>query len=171
LLVASREIAQLGSWLQLPEEHELLGISTIVPTVLRAGERHNTVPSEASLVLDARLAPPYTGEDCLQLLSRLLPGASLSCRSDRLRARETAASHPLVQHALAAAGKSAAIGSRTLSDMALLAGIPAIKCGPGETARSHTANEWITEAELIEGARFYEQLVPAALAACSGART
>jgi len=170
LHVACSEIAQLPASLRLPDEHPLLGISTIAPTVLRSGERHNTIPDEASLVFDARLAPPYTGEDCRELLSSLLPSASIRCRSDRLRARDTAADHALVQCGLRAAGKEQAIGSRTLSDMALLAGVPAIKCGPGETARSHTANEWVTEDELLAGCAFYEKLVPAALAACESVK-
>lgn len=171
LHLACTEIAQLPESLRLPDEHPLLGISTIAPTVLRSGERHNTIPDEASLVFDARLAPPYTGEDCRELLGKLLPSATIRCRSDRLRARETEQSHALVQCGLKAAGKQSAIGSRTLSDMALLAGIPAIKCGPGETARSHTANEWVTEEELLAGCQFYESLVPAALAACQSVRS
>ena len=67
--------------------------------------------------------------------------------------------------ALKASGKPAAIGSRTMSDMALLAGVPAVKCGPGETVRSHTPNEWVTVEELEVACRFYVEVVPAALAA------
>jgi len=171
LHAACKEIAGMSASLRLPDEHSLLGISTIAPTVLRSGDRHNTIPDEASLVFDARLAPPYTGEDCREFLAELLPTAKIRCRSDRLRARETEESHALVQCGLRAAGKQQAIGSRTLSDMALLAGVPAIKCGPGETARSHTANEWVTEAELLAGCQFYESLVPAALAACQSVRS
>lgn len=166
LMRATRELAGLADdFVVLPDEHELLGASTIAPTVLRAGERHNVVPDEATCELDARLAPPYTGEDCAAFLKELLPSAELRCRSDRLRAVETPAAHPLVVEALKAAGKSAAIGSRTMSDMALLGGVPAVKCGPGETVRSHTPNEWVTVEELEAACRFYVQVVPAALAA------
>ena len=166
LMRAARELGNfVEDFVILPEEHELLGVSTIAPTVLHSGKRHNVVPDEAVMELDARLAPPYTGEDCVALLREFLPSAELHCRSDRLRAVETAADHPLVVEALKASAKPAAIGSRTMSDMALLAGIPAIKCGPGETVRSHTPNEWVTVEELEAACKFYVEVVPAALAA------
>ena len=53
----------------------------------------------------------------------------------------------------------------TLSDMALLPGIPAVKCGPGQTARSHTPDEFVLAREVEAGARFYRALAPAALEA------
>ena len=164
LHAAATDIATIPSWIGLPEEHPLLGASTIAPTVLNSGTRHNVVPDVATLTFDGRLAPPYTGEDCRQLLSKMLPNANISIRSDRLRAMETAASHPLVLAALEASGKEGAIGSATMSDMALLQGVPSIKCGPGETSRSHTPNEWVTLDELNAGCEFYRAVVPAALA-------
>jgi hypothetical protein len=50
-------------------------------------------------------------------------------------------------------------GSATLSDMALMAGIPAVKCGPGSSERSHTADEFVWESEVLAGARFYTRLI------------
>ncbi len=91
-------------------------------------------------------------------------------RSDRLRPRETAHDHPIVRTALVASGREQAIGSSTMSDMALLAGVPAVKCGPGETARSHTPNEFLLAEELEAGAAFYGKLVPLALDALASAR-
>ena len=76
-------------------------------------------------------------------------------RSERLQAVDTPANDPLVLAALAATGNPEAVGSTTLSDMALLQGIPAVKCGPGETARSHTPNEFLLAAELEAGVQFY----------------
>jgi acetylornithine deacetylase len=55
--------------------------------------------------------------------------------------------------------------------MALLQGVPAIKCGPGDTARSHTPDEYVLASEVEAGARFYAELVPAALAALAEATT
>ncbi len=168
LLAAARDLAEFPQALTLAGEHPLLGPSTIAATVLRAGERHNLVPDQAELLLDARLAPPHDAAECLELLARRWPQAELSLRSDRLRPVETAAEHPLVRCALEAAGKQRPIGSSTMSDMALLPGVPAVKCGPGETARSHTPDEFVLRAEVEAGARFYARIAPAALAALHG---
>ncbi len=168
LLTAARELSNLPAPQVLEPEHELLGPSTLAPTVIRAGERHNKIPDHAEVVFDARLAAPHDADECLELLGAAMPNAKLSVRSKRLGPVETAADHPLVLLALEATGKPAATGSNTLSDMALLPGVPAIKCGPGETVRSHTPNEYITKDELAAGAAFYTRIVPAALAALRG---
>ena len=165
LLAAARDLAEFPAALILEGEHALLGPSTIAATVLHAGDRHNRVPDAAELLLDARLAPPHDARECVERLRAMLPHAELSVRSDRLKPVETAADHPLVRAALAAAGKEAPIGSSTMSDMALLAGIPAVKCGPGETARSHTPDEFVLRTEVDAGAAFYTRVLPAALAA------
>ena len=165
LLAASRDLAKIDRYLTFDQRHELLGESTIVPAVMRAGERHNVVPDLAEVLFDARLAPPHSAALAQALLESVLPGALISIRSERLKPMDTAQDHPLVREALAAAGRTAAVGSSTLSDMALLQGIPAIKCGPGETARSHTSDEFVLQSELEQGAQFYERLVPRALAA------
>lgn len=165
LLAAARDLASFPTALVLEGEHELLGPSTIAATVLRAGDRHNRVPDEAELLLDARLAPPHDAAECLELLTAYLPQAELEVRSDRLKPVETAADHPLVLAALRAAGRERPIGSSTMSDMALLAGTPAVKCGPGQTARSHTPDEFILRSEVLAGAEFYTRVVPAALTA------
>ena len=165
LLIAAAELAAIGSHLTVGDAHPLIGISTVAPTVLHAGTRHNIVPDRAELLLDARLAPPYTADDALAAIGAALPQAELEVHSARLGAVETAADHPLVLAALAAAGRPAAIGSNTLSDMALLQGIPAVKCGPGQTARSHTPDEFVLLEELEAGAAFYQRFCIGALEA------
>lgn len=165
LLAAARELATLPAWLSPGAPHALLGQSTIAPTVFHAGQRHNVVPERAELVLDCRLAPPHTGEDARRVVAARLPAAEVTLTSERLKPFETAEDHPLVRAALACAGREHAIGSSTLSDMALLTGVPAVKCGPGQTARSHTSDEFVLAEELAAGVRFYARFVPAALAA------
>jgi len=165
LLAAAREIATLPSWLTPGEAHALLGQSTIAPTVLHAGQRHNVVPDRAELVLDCRLAPPHSAADARRVVAEHLPAAEVTIASERLKPFETAEDHPLVRAALECAGRTRAIGSTTLSDMALLSGVPAVKCGPGDTARSHTSDEYVLASELEAGAGFYARFVPAALAA------
>lgn len=167
LAAAARELSAFGPFRTLPGTHPLLGRSTLVPTVLRSGERHNVVPDRALATFDARVAPPHGGEDCRRFLAAALPGAEVRVRSARLAAVETPEDHPLVRTALELAGQARAAGSKTLSDMAQLAGIPAIKCGPGATARSHTPDEHVTRDEVLAGCRFYARLVPALLASPS----
>ena len=167
---AAMELAALPPWLELPGAHPLLGASTVVPTMLRAGDRANVVPDRAEAVFDVRLAPPHVASDAVAMLSGRLPSARVDVRSDRLRPVETAADHPLVRAALEAAGRSAPVGSPTLSDMALLAGVAAVKCGPGDTARSHTPDEYVRFDELEAGFRFYRELGPRALEALESAR-
>lgn len=167
LLAAARDLATFPEPWVLEGAHPLLGESTMAITVLHSGERHNLIPDRADAVVDARLAAPHDAAECVALLQAALPGARVHVRSERLVAVETDAEHPLVRAALASAGRERAVGSSTLSDMALLAGVPAVKCGPGLTARSHAPDEFISRAELAEGASFYERLVPAALRALS----
>ena len=81
----------------------------------------------------------------------------------RLRPVETGDEHPFVQACMKAAGAEAATGSATMSDMALLAGVPAVKCGPGETARSHVPDEFCLRSEVEAGCAFYTQVIGASL--------
>ncbi|MEO6711217.1 MAG: M20/M25/M40 family metallo-hydrolase [Planctomycetota bacterium] len=167
LLLAARELCAVAPYVEVGKEHPLLGKSTLVATVLESGARHNVVPDRALAVFDGRLAPPYAAADGMRALSQRMPAALIAVRSERLHPIETAEDHPLVRAALEAAGRSAAVGSSTLSDMALLQGVPCVKCGPGETARSHTPDEFVLLEELEAGAAFYARLVPAALEALS----
>jgi len=165
LLAAAGEIATLPAWLALGPEHPLLGVSTIAPTVLTAGKRHNVVPDKAELTLDCRLAPPHDAARARQLVAERLLMAEVSIVSERLKPFETDEAHPLVRAALACAGRARAIGSMTLSDMALLQGVAAVKCGPGESSRSHTPDEYVLAEEVEAGAVFYRRLIHSALPA------
>jgi acetylornithine deacetylase len=169
LLEACRELSATAPHLTLAGAHPLLGESTAVATMLTAGERANVVPGAAEAVFDARLSPLHRAADVVRLLTERMPAAEVAVRSERLTPVETAEDHPLVQAALAAAGRTRAIGSRTLSDMALLRGVPAVKVGPGLTERSHTPDEFVLAEEVEAGAAFYARLVPAALAALAAA--
>jgi acetylornithine deacetylase len=171
LLRAVAELGSVGPYQTLGEPHPLLGPSTVTPTVMRSGERHNVVPDRAEVLFDCRLAPPQGAREAQALLERKLTSARVEIRSARLSAVETSAEHPLVLAALAASGKAKAIGSSTMSDMALLAGTPAVKCGPGETVRSHTPDEFVLRSEVEAGLAFYLAFAPAALSALAAERS
>lgn len=157
LTKAAAELVRVAPYVVLEGEHELLGASTVVPSVFTSGTRHNVVPDLAEVVFDARLAPPHTGVEVAELLRARLPSAEVRLRSDRLAPVEVPAEHPVVRAALAASGRAQAIGSATMSDMALLAGTPSVKCGPGQTVRSHTTDEFVLRGEVEDGARFYRR--------------
>jgi len=163
LLLATNDLADFPQCVTLEGEHPLLGASTITCTQLNAGKHHNRVPDAAQAVFDCRLAPPHTASECVDLLRERLPQAEITVRSERLRPVETDDEHPFVQACLAAVGTESAVGSATMSDMALLAGVPAVKCGPGETARSHIPDEFVLESEVEAGCDFYTRVIPACL--------
>lgn len=160
LLVAARELGNTAPYIELEGRHALLGPSTVTATVMHSGERHNVVPDQAEVLFDGRLAPPHDSAEVVAELARRMPSARIGVKSDRLRPVETPEDHALVTAALACSGNQAAVGSATMSDMALLAGVPAIKCGPGQTIRSHTPDEFVLRTELDAGCAFYASLVP-----------
>ena len=169
LALAAQELAAFGSYALLPSEHPLFERSTLVPTQLDSGNRHNVVPADAEAVFDARLAPDHDAAFVAAYLNEHLPGAEVRVRSDRLVPFDTPADASIVRLALQLAGQRAASASSTLSDMALLGSVPAVKCGPGRTERSHTANEYVTQGELHAGCAFYARLaIRSAELACIG---
>lgn len=133
-----------------------LGAVKLSVTQIQAGSQHNVVPDRCSFVIDVRLPEAYTPEEILQELTRHYPAAHFEPRSLRLRPSFIEHTHKLVQ-ACKALGISA-FGSPTLSDMALLP-MPAIKIGPGSSARSHTPDEYIGLDEIHAGIRTYSALI------------
>jgi acetylornithine deacetylase len=138
--------------------HPRLGPITLEPTQLRAGTARNVLPGEASAVLDVRTTPALPASEVVARVRRMV-GGRVEVLSDRLLPRETPADSPLVGAARRARPESRLIGSPTLSDLVFMAGIPALKCGPGRSERSHTPDEYVLESEILEGARFYSRLI------------
>lgn len=140
--------------------HPKLGPITLEPTQLRAGTARNVVPGEAAAVLDVRITPSFSRREVVERIERAVSG-EVRVLSDRLVPRETPESAPLVDAARQARPGARLFGSSTLSDMVFMEGIPALKCGPGRTERSHTPDEYVLESEILEGVRFYARLVRA----------
>ncbi len=140
--------------------HPRLGRVTLEPTQLRAGTARNVVPGEATAVLDVRTTPGLHGRELVERLELAVAG-EVRVLSERLRPREIPEASPLVEAAREARPEARLFGSATLSDLVFMEGIPAVKCGPGKTERSHTPDEFVLESEILAGARFYTRLVRA----------
>jgi acetylornithine deacetylase len=139
--------------------HPLLGAATLEPTQLEGGTARNVVPAEARVVLDSRVTPTVDSVELVRRVRKLAGECEVRVLSDRLQPREVAETAPIVRAARAARPEARLYGSPTLSDWARLDGVPAVKCGPGESRRSHTADEYVLEEEALAGARFYRDLV------------
>lgn len=121
---------------------------TVVNTENKA---HNVVPALCSFVVDIRVTDMYRHEDILEIVSENVQ-CEVKPRSLRMRSTSISTDHPIVQAGIAAG--SNVYGSPTCSDKALMP-FPALKCGPGNSARSHTADEFIYLKEIEEGIEKY----------------
>ena len=154
---AAKDITALAE-LTFDRPHPVLGLPTLQVTQVEGGIRHNVVPDRCKLVVDIRTTPAYTPGELTELVRARVSG-EVTVRSERLKSVDVDPRHAVVRAALAARSGAAPFGSPTVSDWAFLAGIPAVKSGPGESKRSHTADEWLAVSELEEGVRFYEDLI------------
>ena len=135
---------------------EVLGDIKISVTQIEAGSQHNIVPAECRFVVDVRTTDAYSNEEVVALLQQAV-GSELVPRSTRIRASAISTSHPLVEAAVESGGEC--FISPTTSDRALMGGIAALKMGVGCSARSHTADEYVEEREIIDGLERYESLL------------
>jgi acetylornithine deacetylase len=141
---------------QLEKVSELLGPSKMTVTVIETDNKaHNVVPAQCKYVVDVRVNELYTFEEILGIIRKNIQN-EVQPRSTRLRSTSISLDHPLVQ-AGKTLGKSC-YGSPTTSDKALMP-FPALKIGPGDSARSHTADEYIFVNEVNEGIEFYIRLL------------
>ncbi len=124
-------------------------------TMIEAGSQHNVVPDRCSFVVDVRSNECYTNLELLTLIQAQV-GCEVHPRSTRLSSSRIATNHPLVKRALALGLQP--FGSPTLSDQALMP-FPSFKLGPGDSARSHTADEYISLSELRQAVETYTLLI------------
>lgn len=147
------------TWLQqynFPKVSELLGpVSMQVTSIGTENKAHNVVPDTCSFVADIRINELYSHEEVLETIRQHIP-CTVEARSMRLRSSVIAPDHPLVQAGRALGMNS--YGSPTLSDKALMS-FPALKIGPGDSARSHTADEFIDLHEIKTGIELYIALI------------
>lgn len=141
---------------QFPKVSDLLGPVKMSVTVIETDNKaHNVVPAQCKFVVDTRVNELYTFEDILETIHKHVQ-CDVVPRSTRLRSTSIAIDHPLIQSGVAL-GRTY-YGSPTTSDKALMP-FQALKMGPGDSARSHTADEYIYINEVVEGIELYVQLL------------
>ena len=134
---------------------DLLGPVKMAVTIINTGSQHNVVPSQCAFSVDIRVNELYSFEEVLDII-RANVECEIKPRSTRLRSTFIATDHPLVKSGLAL-GRTY-YGSPTTSDKALMP-FPALKMGPGDSARSHSADEFIYVEEIREGIELYVKLL------------
>jgi acetylornithine deacetylase len=136
---------------EFPEVSELFGTVKMSVTQIEAGTQHNVVPAECKWVVDVRVTDRYTNEQVVEHIRKRV-SCDVTPRSLRLKPSYIDPSHPVVQ-----AGKSLGLttfGSPTSSDQMLL-NVPSLKMGIGDSARSHSADEYVGLDEIKQGIETY----------------
>ncbi len=140
---------------RFPEVSPFLGPVKMSVTKIEAGTQHNVVPDSCRFVVDVRTNECYGNEELLSLI-RSEVACEVTPRSTRLNSSRLDPAHPIVQRAISMG--LTPFGSPTLSDQALIP-FPSLKLGPGDSARSHTADEYICLTELEAGLQTYIALL------------
>jgi acetylornithine deacetylase len=152
---ALKDLAWFSSY-NFQNVSQFLGpVKMSVTTIETENKTHNIVPAECKYVVDVRVNELYTMEEVLETIRKNVQSTVVP-RSTRLKSSFIPLDHPVVKAGLAL-GKTT-YGSPTTSDKALMP-FPALKIGPGDSARSHTADEFIYIDEIKEGIDFYIRLL------------
>jgi acetylornithine deacetylase len=140
---------------EFAKKSSLFGPIKMSVTVIEAGSQHNVVPAVCKFTVDVRVTDAYRNEEVLKIIRQNV-NCEVTPRSTRLKSSSISEDHPIVKAGISLGRKT--YGSPTTSDQALL-DIPSLKIGPGDSARSHMANEFIYVDEIEQGIDFYIQLI------------
>lgn len=151
---AIKDIQWLSEW-QFPKQTELLGPVKNTVTIVNAGTQHNVIPDQCTFTIDVRSNECYTNEEIFDFLQTKLT-SELHARSFRLSSSKIEPTHPFVQACIRQG--LTPFGSPTLSDQALMR-FPSLKLGPGNSSRSHTADEFIRISEIDQAISLYTTLL------------
>jgi len=149
-----RDITWFQSY-QFPKVSDMLGPVKMTVTMIQAGLQHNMVPETCKFTVDIRTTDHYSNQDVLAVIKEHV-SCKIEARSVRLNPSSVSKHHPMVR-----AGEDLnrrLYGSPTTSDQALM-NFDTFKMGPGDSARSHTADEFIFISEIEEGIELYIQLL------------
>lgn len=133
----------------------LLGPVKMSVTVIQSGTQHNVIPDRCSFTVDVRTNECYTNQEVLDEIRKHID-CDVQARSTRLNSSHISPNHPLVRRTISLGG--CPFGSPTLSDQALMSW-PSLKMGPGQSSRSHTADEYIKISEIADSIGKYIQII------------
>ena len=137
---------------------EFLGPTKMTLTVVNAGTQHNVIPDKCTMLVDIRTNEFYDNEEVYEFIRQHLK-SEVKAHSFRLKSSRIDPEHPLIKKCVSMGMKP--FGSPTLSDQALMH-FPSFKLGPGESSRSHSANEFIRISEIRDAIAKYETLLDGA---------
>lgn len=140
-----------------PRVSKILGPIKVSVTMINAGSQHNVVPAQCTYVADVRTTDAYTNAETVEMLQKCVQWSVLTPRSTHIQASALAHDHPLIVAACSLGLET--FVSPTTSDMAIMHGIPSLKIGPGQSSRSHTADEFIRLDEINEALHIYPQII------------
>jgi acetylornithine deacetylase len=152
----SIEVLQWFKDFRFEKDSKSLGPVKMTVTQINAGKQHNAIPAAVELVVDVRVNDQYTNKEIVEILQKQAPCDSIEPRGLKLNSSSIPVGHPLVQAGIALGRET--YGSPTLSDQSVLS-CPSLKLGPGDSTRSHTADEFIYVQEIEEGITLYIQLL------------
>ena len=136
---------------------DLLGEVKFTITMINAGTQHNVIPDTCTFTADVRTNELYSNHEVYDMIREQLPEwCDVNARSFNLNSSRIDINHPIIRKAVSM--HLTPYGSPTLSDQAVLE-CPSFKLGPGDSARSHTADEYVTLAELESSAAIYMELL------------
>jgi acetylornithine deacetylase len=148
---AMKDIEWISKY-NFPKVSEWLGpVKMSVTSIHTSNKAHNMVPSDCNFIIDVRVTDDYSHEEVLDIIRQNIK-SEVKARSMRMRATRIEVDHPIVKAGIELGKKR--YGSPTSSDKALMP-FPVLKCGPGDSARSHTADEFIYLNEIKEGIETY----------------
>ena len=152
----SIEVLQWFQNFKFKKTSKALGDVKMTVTQIAAGSQHNVVPAQVNLVVDVRVNDAYSNQEIASILQAASPCTKITPRSLRLNSSSISTDHPLVKAGIAMG--RATYGSPTLSDQAVLS-CQSLKLGPGDSTRSHSADEFIYLSEIEEGIQLYVELL------------
>lgn len=151
---AMKDIAWFQTF-QFPKISEMLGPVKMNVTIIHSGVQHNVIPEKCEFTVDIRITDVYTHREVLDIIQQHV-SCEVKPRSLRLKSSSINQDHPIVQAGIKL-GRTV-YGSSTTSDQALFH-FPSLKMGPGDSARSHTANEFVFAKEIKDGIELYIKML------------
>jgi len=150
------EVLQWFKDYKFEKTSEALGDVKMTLTQINAGSQHNVVPAHVNLVVDVRVNDAYSNQEIAAILQEKAPCTKITPRSLRLNSSSISIDHDLVKAGIVIGRET--YGSPTLSDQAALS-CQSVKLGPGDSTRSHSADEFIYISEIEEGISIYIEIL------------